>query len=115
VCARVPALPLRFKLCVERNRVRVEGNIITMPGERTLPVRRSKDLIVDKVKLNRVTLISADTGSGACRLLPSPVYWFVIAWIGCRARSFFCGVFGDRSLPLSSTFSWAMDSIGSAE
>lgn len=34
------------------------------PGERTLPVRRSKDLIVDKVKLNRVTLISADTGSG---------------------------------------------------
>jgi HrpA-like RNA helicase len=37
-------------------------------GDRTLPVRRLKERIIDKIKLNRVTLICGFTGSGILSL-----------------------------------------------
>ncbi|KAG0553883.1 hypothetical protein M758_12G048900 [Ceratodon purpureus] len=55
---------------VGEKKVAMPGERMRLPGDRTLPVRRSKDLIVDKVKLNRVTLISADTGSGKSSQVP---------------------------------------------
>jgi hypothetical protein len=42
-------------------------------GDRTLPVRRLKERIIDKIKLNRVTLICGFTGSG---ILPSALSLF---------------------------------------
>jgi HrpA-like RNA helicase len=39
-------------------------------GDRTLPVRRLKERIIDKIKLNRVTLICGFTGSGKSSQVP---------------------------------------------
>lgn len=55
---------------VGEKKIAMPGERVRLPGERTLPVRRSKDLIIDKVKLNRVTLVSADTGSGKSSQVP---------------------------------------------
>lgn len=71
------------------------------PGERTLPVRRSKDLIVDKVKLNRVTLISADTGSGAHFRSVSSLFSMIIVWLLSFLRIHpFSSCDSNRSRPL---------------
>jgi HrpA-like RNA helicase len=43
-------------------------------GDRTLPVRRFKERIIDKIKFNRVTLICGFTGSG---ILPSALSLFL--------------------------------------
>jgi HrpA-like RNA helicase len=65
---------------VGEKKIAMPGERVRLPGERTLPVRRSKDLIIDKVKLNRVTLVSADTGSGT-RFLSSIVDLFLLRFV----------------------------------
>jgi HrpA-like RNA helicase len=55
--------------CVPRS-VRIMPAERMRIGDRTLPVRRLKERIIDKIKLNRVTLICGFTGSGKSSQVP---------------------------------------------